>query len=90
MSLIDDFQRQIDARLSELQPAFAEYTALQQLRGAIANLDPDAAAAHVSLFPFPVGGADGLPPLDDLPPVPAVAAPPKARGALSPCRSTRR
>lgn len=57
MALIDDFQRQIDARLSELQPAFAEYTALQQLREAIKSLDPEAAAAHVSMFPFPVAGA---------------------------------
>jgi ribosomal protein S25 len=54
LALIDDFQRQIDARLAELQPAFAEYTALQQLREAINSLDPEAAAAHVSLFPFPV------------------------------------
>jgi ribosomal protein S25 len=61
LALIDDFQRQIDARLAELQPAFAEYTALQQLREAIKSLDPEAAAAHVSLFAFPVGGqpADG-------------------------------
>lgn len=59
MALIDDFQRQIDARLSELQPAFAEYTALQQLREAIKSLDPEAAAAHVSLFPFPVAAGNG-------------------------------
>jgi predicted Rossmann fold nucleotide-binding protein DprA/Smf involved in DNA uptake len=60
LALIDDFQQQIDARLSELQPAFAEYTALQQLREAIKSLDPEAAAAHVSLFPFPaVAGGDG-------------------------------
>jgi ribosomal protein S25 len=64
LALIDDLQRQIDARLAELQPAFAEYTALQQLREAIKSLDPEAAAAHVSLFPFPVAGgaaANGQP-----------------------------
>jgi ribosomal protein S25 len=57
LALIDDFQQQIDARLSELQPAFAEYTALQQLREAIKSLDPEAAAAHVSMFALPVAGA---------------------------------
>lgn len=59
MALLDDFQQQIDRRLDELRPAFTEYTSLQQLRSAIANLDPEAAAAQVRQFPYPVGPGVG-------------------------------
>jgi hypothetical protein len=66
LNLIEDFQTRIDARMAEIHPLVQEYHALQQLRGAITNLDPEAVAAHMADFQMPgssgglAGGQDGL------------------------------